>query len=51
MDVSSALLILAAVIFFLVTLPLLAVATRLKHITRVLQRIESMNLRSLQRWP
>lgn len=51
MDVTSALLILACVLFFLVTLPLMAVATRLKHITRVLQRIESMNLRSLQRWP
>lgn len=50
MDPTSEVLILACIIFFLVTLPLLAVATRLKHITRILMRIESMNVRSLQRW-
>lgn len=51
MDDTSMLVILLCAVFFLVTLPLLAVATRLKHITRILQRIESMNLRSLQRLP
>ncbi|HZT72077.1 MAG TPA: hypothetical protein VE996_00310 [Terriglobales bacterium] len=49
MDFESA-SILVAIVFFLVTLPLLAIARRLARIARIMSRIESMNLRSLQRW-
>lgn len=50
MDLSTDTLIIATLVFVLVTLPLLAVAVRLRQMTRILLRIENMNLRSLQRW-
>lgn len=50
MDPWSDNLVLALLLFVLVTLPLLVAAARLKHIARILQRIESMNVHSLQRW-
>lgn len=50
MDPTTDDLILALTVFFLVTVPLLLVGGRLKQMTRILQRIETMNLRSLQRW-
>lgn len=50
MDNSSIIVELLAGIFLLITLPLLVVARRLGRIMRLLARIESLNIRSLQRW-
>jgi len=50
MDVGPDTLTLVLIAFFLITVPLLLVAVRLRQMIRILIRIESMNLRSLQRW-
>lgn len=49
MDLLSAWMLLA-ILFFLVTLPLMVIAHRLARIARIMSRIEGMNLRSMQRW-
>lgn len=49
MDLLSAWMLLA-ILFLLVTLPLMVIAHRLARIARIMSRIEGMNLRSLQRW-
>lgn len=41
---------LLAILFLLVTLPLMVIAHRLARIARIMSRIEGMNLRSMQRW-
>lgn len=49
MDLLSAWMLLA-ILFLLVTLPLMVIAHRLARIARIMSRIEGMNMRSLQRW-
>ncbi|MGH9542090.1 MAG: hypothetical protein ACRD2H_09440 [Terriglobales bacterium] len=49
MDLLSAWMLLA-ILFLLVTLPLMVIAHRLARIARIMSRIEGMNLRSMQRW-